>query len=288
VGYRQHRLDQRDDRWRDRIGATVDIKTEDIGTVPSPNGQAPPHLRRLKDKVAIVGFADGHRHLAPFDDPAFEIWGLNRLHASLPGKRFDRWFELHNLDMYADDQEHQAFLRSFPGEVYVRPEDIGKLDIPAAVPFPKTEMLEAFLPYFTNTVSWLLGLSLMMEHSTVGVWGVDMAQDTLLQAEYQVQRPSCEYFLGVCAGRGVEVILPEGSDLLRATHLYGFEEPAMVTKHLARLKELDGRKQTVKQQVAQLDSQKAAAVSAVQQLDGAMQEIQYQLRNFTPNPDRKD
>jgi len=94
---------------------------------------------RTKDKVAIVGFADGHRHLAPFDDPEWEIWGLNRLHQVMPGKRWDRWFEIHDVGMYLGekpDEEHLAFLRTFPGPVYIRPQDMGRIPIPSAQPYP--------------------------------------------------------------------------------------------------------------------------------------------------------
>ena len=41
---------------------------------------------RTRDKVCIVGFADGHRHLAPFNDDSYEFWGINRLHVVLPDK----------------------------------------------------------------------------------------------------------------------------------------------------------------------------------------------------------
>lgn len=252
------------------------VETADSGTIP-------PALRRIRDKVAIVGFAEGHRDLTPFDDPEWEVWGINRLHAQMPDKRFDRWFELHNLDMYDQDEEHKAFLRTFPGDVYIRPEDVDKLEIPNAVPYPKAAILDAFVPYFTNTVSWLIALALMMEHHTIGIWGVDMAQDTLMTAEYSAQRPSCEYFMGICSGRGINLVLPEGTDLLKATHLYGFEEPAMIAHSIERLKELDGRKDQFKRRVAEIDAERANAISAIQQLDGAMQEVQYRLKNFTPN-----
>ena len=46
------------------------------------------------------------------------------------------------------------------------------------------------------------------------MYGVDMAQDTLLAAEYSEQRPSCEYFIGLAEGAGIRVDIPGGSDLL--------------------------------------------------------------------------
>jgi len=50
---------------------------------------------RKQDKLAIVGFAPTTRHLAPFDDPEFEVWGLNEEYHFDWMKRFDRWFQIH-------------------------------------------------------------------------------------------------------------------------------------------------------------------------------------------------
>jgi hypothetical protein len=60
-----------------------------------------------------------------------------------------------------------------------------------------------------------------MEGAThIGVWGVDMAVDS----EYFYQRPSCEFALGAAFGLGIKLYIPAEADLLKTTHLYGFEE----------------------------------------------------------------
>jgi hypothetical protein len=41
-------------------------------------------------------------------------------------------------------------------------------------------------------------------------------------SEYGHQKPSCEYYLGIARGRGLKVILPPESDLLKATTRYGY------------------------------------------------------------------
>jgi hypothetical protein len=41
--------------------------------------------------------------------------------------------------------------------------------------------------------------------------------------EYSHQKPSCEYFVGIARGRGIKVLVPTGSDLLKTGRLYGFE-----------------------------------------------------------------
>ena len=241
----------------------------------------PPYLIRGKDKVAIVGFA--HTRVdTPFDDPEFESWGINRLHGTMPDKRWDRYFQIHDIEKaHGDDEEHLKWLRSQKVPVYLRPDDLGKFAIPAEVPFPKDLLVQLFGQYFTNTISWLLGLAIFMEFKTISVFGVDMAVDTILDSEYAYQRPSCEFFLGIAAGQGIELNIPAGSDLLKATHLYGFETGGILReKYESRMAELTARTQEIQQQVAVLDQQRGQMIASINQVEGAKQDVQYWLRNW--------
>jgi hypothetical protein len=252
------------------------------------NDMRAPIPARIHDRVCIVGFADGHRAAAPFDEDGIEMWGINRLHAvpDMAGKRFHRWFEIHSLEQfYANDTQHQQFLRDADFPIYLRPQDMGlarKWGITKAVPYPVERITSAFPPYFNNTISWLIALALAMEYQEIQLFGVDMAQDSLAQAEYSDQRPSCEFFLGLAAGRGVNIVKPEGSDLLVTSHLYGFDDggPYMAKKR-ARLQELGQRKEQVRSQMRAHQDQAQALQSSINQLDGAMQELTYQLRNLS-------
>ena len=57
-----------------------------------------------RDKVAIVGFAPSSMtDVRPyFDDPHFEIWGINQLYIAFPmmAKKASRWFQLHQRTEY--------------------------------------------------------------------------------------------------------------------------------------------------------------------------------------------
>lgn len=241
-------------------------------------------------EVVIVGFADTRRSF-PTDISA-EFWGLNALHRSddLPEVEWSRWFQLHDLqDTHgrdpADLNDHLTFLRGLDCPVYLRPQDIGRYDIPNEQPFPIGTLLARFPGYFNNSVSYLLALAILMDFKRLHLFGVDMAQDAVLNSEYGHQRPSCEFFLGIAAGAGIEVNIPPGSDLLKASYLYGFEKPdAQTGKMTARLEELSHRKEQMKQRVGQLEAEKNQLVAGINQLDGAMQDCQYWLRNWTPNP----
>ena len=265
----------------------------EAGQALQVNGDAQGFPERIADRVTIVGFADGHRELATNRNGAvedgMEFWGLNRLHAVLPDRHWTRWFELHDLRAYygegdrIKDHEHIEWLKGSGVPVYVRPEDMMvalEWGITNAVPFPKRAVLDHFPPYFTNSVSWLLALGVGMEFTEMRIFGVDMAQDQILQKEYREQRPSCEYFLGVASASGIEVILPPASDLLRATHLYGFERDEIRSKLDERLKELAQRKERLKGELAQLDGHRTQLIGGINQLDGAMQEQQYLQTNL--------
>jgi hypothetical protein len=240
-------------------------------------------------KVAIVGFATGHAHKAPFSDPEVECWGINQLWKVLPDAKFDRWFELHSLyDFYHANPGHQEFLRNFEGPVYVRAQDFAlalEWGITTAQPFPDQVLVSQFRPYFNNTVSWLLALAIMMHPDWVGLYGVDMAQDHVLQAEYSEQRPSCEYFLGIMEAIGIELVLPGGSDLLKATHLYGYEDSGPVLEKMSnRWQELQANKTQIQAQVTQLESQATQLRGTMAAMEGAMQEVTYWRKNWLTPP----
>ncbi len=248
-----------------------------------------------KPRLAIVGFATGHAHLAPFDDEQTETWGINQLWKILPDRRFDRWFELHNLDtFYRTNPEHRAFLKAFQGPVYVREQDYAlalEWGIETAVPFPHRIITERFPPYFNNTISWLIALAILMNENSdegyewLGLYGVDMAQDHILSAEYSEQRPSCEYFVGIAAGRGIDVYIPHGADLLKATHLYGFEDSGPVLeKMMSRYQELGVAKEQIRGEMANVQAQVASLQGRLSQMDGAMQEVTYWRKNWLTLP----
>jgi hypothetical protein len=223
--------------------------------------------------VYIVGFAPSWTE-TPWDDGG-ERWGMNALHKLAPDKPFDRWYQLHDIDEHHKDDrdEHVGWLRGSKLPIVMWPEHVEKYgdEIPNAVPYPKAEVIEKFGKYFTNTVSWMIAHALYEGRENIGVFGVDMAQDS----EYGHQRPSCEYFVGWARGMGVNVHIPDTSDLLKAPFLYGVEDGGQLrAKMVNRQKELMERK-------ANLEAQGNQVQAALHQVLGALEDTQYWLRAWT-------
>lgn len=174
-------------------------------------------------KVAIVGAAETSRHLAPFDDPSWEIWTLNDMCRIAP--RIDRLFELHSQAILERDKAvltHELeWLKANEAIPVFMSEPCDW--VPMAVEFPTEALLKEFGGYFTNTVSWLIAFALHEGVDALGLWGVDMAHGT----EYAHQRPSCEYFVGLARGRGIPVFVPDESDLLKCAEPYGLEKSSL-------------------------------------------------------------
>lgn len=225
-----------------------------------------------KSTVYIVGFAPSWKE-TPWSDSTAERWGMNSLHKVAGDKPWTRWFQLHDIDLHhkTDKAEHIAWLRDSGLPVYLWPEHMDRWDIPNAIPYPKSEVLDRFGNYFNNSVSWMIAVAILEGFTKIGVYGVDMAADT----EYGHQRPSCEYMIGVARGLGIEVEIPVTSDLLKTPFLYGAEDhhPHRL-KMEARLKDLESQRQNMEAQIGQLQAQH-------QQTLGAIADVQYWLRSWS-------
>lgn len=229
--------------------------------------------------VYIVGFAPSWSS-TPWDQPDSHYWGMNALHKLAPDKKWNAWFQLHDVaEHHPDDMaEHMEWLANQDMPVYMWEEHLAKYPLPNGVPYPREQILTKYGRYFTNTVSWMIAMSIEVKFQKIGVYGVDMAQDT----EYQSQRPSCEFFLGWAAGAGLEIDIPKTSDLLKAPYLYGLEDGGiMTTKYRARLKELAERR-------TEMERQRNQAHEAALQIAGAMEDTQYWLRAWSQEEAKKN
>lgn len=237
-------------------------------------------------KIACIGKAPSSVLLAPYGDMQWEVWILNTLGSNNEVPRWDRQFEIHDLDLVKVPAYggYYNWLASQENKiVYTRDEP--PPEFKSGVQYPLAAVLTTFQKlrggrYITNTVSMMLALALH-EHlngqpvSDIGLYGVDMAQQGLrsgnagwFTSEYARQRPSCEYWIGVAEGLGITIHIPDQSDLLKTACIYGYQHTDAFKKFLTRQNELKAR-------VADAQRREEAAHNEAVFLSGALEGGEY-------------
>ena len=210
-------------------------KTEVKGT----NNNVVPVATKLKPKqVCILGTAESLKE-APYDDPEWDMWAVATVIGHPYCKRMDRILELHSRDSWGlrIDEINKAKVPVWMWKHYP--------EIPLSEEFPLAEITKEFRSYFTNSISFLIAEAIRQGYTDIGLFGVHMATTT----EYGHQRPSCEYYLGLAEGRGINLWLPDGADMLKAARMYGFEpETEMKKKLTAMFLDMEGKVGTYSQQ----------------------------------------
>ncbi len=236
---------------------------EIVGTTATGGGpMVLPGFTRPR-KICVVGYAPS-KDEAPFKDESWEIWGLNDLYEYIP--RWNRWFEMHlkaDTDAYmtrGGKFRHVQGLISVAANCPLYMQDAYP-DIPGSLRYPYEIITAAYGKYFTNSISYMIAMAVFEGCDELGIYGVDMAQDT----EFCSQRPSCEYFVGIAIGKGIKVTIPDTADLLKTRYMYGYQDKAKTAfeeRCKKILADVETRRNQAQQQVGQ--AQLAAA-----QLTGA-------------------
>lgn len=255
------------------------VKFQSVMLKPNKT-KSPFDIKRVKDKVCIVGCSDS-KILTPFNDPSFEFWGVNNLFLTFPDKPWSRWFEIHTIT-YDGQHFRRRDKLDFRGMAVDKYLDyISKLkcpvymqqswpNIPNSIPYPKQEIINKFGNYFTNTITWMIGLAILIGFKTIEIHGVDMAVGT----EYEKQRPSCEWLIGYMQAAGIKYHIPDEADLMKTRFLYGFEEnkeDAWMKKVNCQIQSMHERmnhaiikKQNLEREIKHCDDQINQYVGAIQ------------------------
>lgn len=185
------------------------------------------------DRCCIIGFAPSWDE-APFEDKDVDFWGINELYIYLKEAKiqapFAAWFEIHDIRNSPSKQApaHQAFLKNCRIPLITQQH---WEEYPASIPYPrqvvKDMVNESFMindtltgySDYSNQISWMIALALLLDYKEIMVYGVDMAQQT----EYAFQKASCHFFIGYCAGRKVLLRVPKSCELLKGGADYGFK-----------------------------------------------------------------
>lgn len=92
-------------------------------------------------------------------------------------------------------------------------------EIPLSRPFPLKECKERWgIPYFSNTIAYMIAYALLQEVKEIDIYGVNQASSS----EFFYERDSVSYWLGVANGAGVKVTINgKKSELLRNKARFG-------------------------------------------------------------------
>lgn len=265
-----------------------------------------PPLR--SSKVIIAGFATESRGEAPYEDPTYEVWGLNMcerwmlLDAHGPG-RVDRIWELHDRATLEQEEaeetrgvKHLSWLReNRTTPIYMTD---AQPDIPMSRRMP-VEELKAFFsdrcekftrtPYYTSTFSFMVATAVMGIVGRRRIPSVPEADEHLVIAgvellngsEYQYERSCAEFWCGVVLGYGIPLTIPSRSALLESDGLYGYTPPDNL-ELLVRMKGYytDLREKAVTQR-DEAHRKKDAAIAEWHTCDGTRQGLERVINHLT-------
>ena len=176
-------------------------------------------------KLAIVGSGPNTRHLAPFDDPEFDIWVFNEAGNAEWCKRYDAVFQMHEPEIYqghnTKDPHHWEWLqRKHNRPVYMQ--EIDPL-VPDSVRFPLEDAIALVgVQMFPTTFAYMAALAVLQGYERVELYGLELSA-----TEYQYQANGYLFWFGFLRGRlGAEnvdsAVLHVGSNIFNVP-LYGYE-----------------------------------------------------------------
>ena len=182
---------------------------------------------KTTDKICIMGFGPT-KDVAPLDDPSWTFLGLPW---DANWRRYDRLYEMHSQDVLQlsnsvviteewdggrivtqahRPQNYFAILKEIAGDknktLYMQDNYFG-----GVVPYPFDKVVKATRDYFISSVTYMISHAISLEPKTLAVYGIDLSGND----EWAYQRACVEYLLGLAEGRGIEVIVPDDSWLLK-------------------------------------------------------------------------
>jgi len=257
--------------------------------------------------VALYGFAPATRE-GVWQSSANQVWSIVWAYKyDLP--RLDRIIEIHPVWMQAASQkpeyqkprDHYAWLKANTKiPVYMTEQ---RPEVPRCIRYP-IEDVQAILPssrrkkVFSSSFDFLMGLALYEGFDRIECYGFEMGSET----EYRYQREGAAYWIGQCDARGIELVLPDNTALLR-NKMYGYEGGSMIYRQdlermrttrqqqkveaFARLSNLEGQlRVTLAEHGAESDEYRDLQKAWDSQyrlclvISGALQECEYYLKEI--------
>ena len=168
--------------------------------------------------VSLVGGAKTTRELYKRHH-ADEVWTLAYLHDEIDA---DLLFEMHQEEDMPPER----------GEFVVLRDDLRIMTLDS---YPKEVVIDDLfrnLPVdylFASTFDYMMGLAIFQQYDRIQIFGFEMEMTT----EWFYQRPGAYLMMGIAAGRGIDVYVPEESKLIRP-QLYGYEGIPVISHEVVK------------------------------------------------------
>lgn len=169
----------------------------------------PPQGGAGRGPLAIVGAHPATRELAPYDDPAFEIWLFNE--APQKPEVYRRWdasFQLHRPEVYTSlenwvNRTHWAWLQQDHGDRRIYMIDADPR-VPNSVRYPLEGVL-SLVPYryLRSSPAYALALAIYLGYQEIHLYGSELSSNT----EYTYQAINYAFWIGFAHGRGIDLRL---------------------------------------------------------------------------------
>ena len=214
-------------------------------------------------KICLLGTVR-HVEQPPYEDDSWKIWVCAPGNLGIP-KRYDTWFELHNVPLSHFKKDYQEFLQTQDKPLYVH--DTLKNVSDKAQRFDFEKHIERFGDkFFSSSISWMMAEAITRiesfpedEEKKLAIYGVDMGHGT----EYADQRWGCWHFIEVARSLGIEIVLPNVSKLRRTPRVYAYKSHSPL--ELATVERLEG----ARKQKAQLIKERNALNAQINVYEGA-------------------
>ena len=218
-------------------------------------------------KIALVGTC-ASRDLALQLPPEWECWVCSPGNDKFP--RIDLFFELHgDLDFPGENWwPYLNWLNAQTFPVMVHRQDL----IPRGEVFPIERMVKEFGDYFfTSQPALMIAYAITQQPEEIGLFGLDMQA----KSEYAHQKPSMLHFVWLAMLRGITVMAPDESEAIVAPPIYGYN----LMSPMAR--KLRARNMEVRQQIAQMERDKAILEARLMHFRGVLDENDWALQTWT-------
>jgi hypothetical protein len=172
-------------------------------------------------KVIILGKGEGWEN-APltYQDKEVQCWGLNNHIMSRP---LDVVFEPHDVEWWKEHCAEDSWYHKKENRYLQHIDRVNELGvpyltlkhydfIPTSRAYPVEEICDHFgVDYFTGGIDYMMAYAIWSRAKSIDVYGVHTDYDD----EYQYQKPSLEFWIGVAVGRMINVVIHGSHSLLK-------------------------------------------------------------------------